>query len=62
MGLVFNTNKNYNSYSSGRKYISNSPCQRSISRQRQVRALTRQNIQFLKSLGLKVVPGGRSRA
>ena len=57
MGLVFNTSKG-----SSKEYISDSPCRKNISRQRQVKALTRQNIQFLKSLGLKIAArAGNSR-
>lgn len=62
MGLVFNNNNNNirNNWSD-QKYISYPQCRESVSRQRQVKVLTHQNIQFLRNLGLKVVPGGRSR-
>ena len=49
MGIIYN-NKNY---------ISREICPPRISRQRTVKALTRQSIEILKSLGLKVVPGGK---
>lgn len=48
MGLIFNVK-------SGRGYINSPKCQSAISRPRATTALTRQNIQFLKSLKLKVV-------
>lgn len=49
MGIVYNT-KNYIS-----KAVTWSPV---ISRPRALKALTRQNKKFLKSQGLRVVPGG----
>ncbi|XP_008217406.2 uncharacterized protein LOC103318060 [Nasonia vitripennis] len=48
MGIVYNTKV-------GKGYNSNVPCRRAISRRRVLNALTRQNIQFLRSLGLRVV-------
>lgn len=49
MGIVFH----------GSGYIKHPPCRAVISRQRALKALTRQNIQYLKSLGLRVNPGGK---
>ena len=49
MGIIFH----------GRGYLSNTSCRRAISRRRVVKALTRQNIQFLKHLGFRVNPGGK---
>jgi len=43
----------------GRGYINNSPCRKTVSRLRTAKVLTRQNIQFLKSLGFRVNPGGK---
>ena len=48
MGIVYN-----------KKYINREICPPRVSRQRTVKALTRQSIQILKSLGLKVVVGGK---
>lgn len=48
MGIIYNVK-------SGRGYINRPKCQTAISRQRATAALTPQNIQFLKSLNLKVV-------
>lgn len=47
MGIVYNVKI-------GRGYIKTAKCQPAISRQPATIALTRQNIQFLKSLNLKV--------
>lgn len=47
MGIVFNSN-------GGKSNITNPACRRVISRHRVGKQLTRQNIQFLQSLGLKV--------
>lgn len=62
MGIIYN-NYNNNSISTAKnKYIKSESWRKEISHQRQVRALTRQNIQFLKSLGLRVVSSvGKSR-
>ena len=59
MGLVFNNNSRSNF--SDKQYISYPKCRATVSQQRQVRVLTHQNIRFLKSLNLKVAPGGKSR-
>ena len=60
MGLVFNNNTVKNTLNN-EKYISFAPCRKNFSRQRKVKALTRQNIQFLRNQGLKVVvPVGKS--
>lgn len=48
MGIVYNTKI-------GRGYINTQSCHRQTSYHRNVNALTRRNIQFLKSLGLNVV-------
>ena len=48
MGIIYN-----------KKYKSREICPQSISHQRTVKVLTHQSIQILKSLGLKVIPGGR---
>lgn len=48
MGIIYNVK-------SGRGYINTPKCRSTISLQRATTALTRQNIQFLKSLKLKVV-------
>ena len=56
MGIVYNS-KGFHSQTEG--YKRNVSCGSSISRQRTRKALTRQNIQFLKSLGLKTVSGGK---
>lgn len=48
MGIIYNVK-------TGRGYIKTTKCQPAISRRRATTALTRQNIQFLKSLKLKVV-------
>ena len=42
-----------------KNYISREMCPPHISRQRTVKALTRQSIQILESRGLKVVRGGK---
>lgn len=52
MGIIYNSKI-------GRGYIKSSQCQSAISQQRATIALTRQNIQFLKSLKLKVVDNPR---
>ena len=49
MGIVYH----------GRGYLNNTPCRKTVSRQRAAKALTRQNIQFLKSLGFRINPGGK---
>lgn len=56
MGIVYNSKV-------GSGYISAPSCPQKASRRRIVRGLTRQNIQFLKSLGLNVVVGiaGRTK-
>lgn len=51
MGIVFNAEKSY---------ISNTVCHQAVSPQRVIKRLTRQNSQFLQSLGLKVRGGGRT--
>ena len=48
MGIIYNKN-----------YISRVICPPRINRQRTVKALTRQSIEILKSLGLKEVLGGK---
>ena len=70
MGLIFNSNnsnnRNFSEWTT-KRYKSNPPCRKRISYQekaqastrhrhrRQIKKLTLQNIQFLKSLGLKVI-------
>lgn len=51
MGIVYNMKV-------GQGYIKRSTCHQPISRQRTAKALTRQNIQFLKSLNLRVIARG----
>lgn len=51
MGIVF--------YKIGGGYKKESTCRQPISRQRVLKTLTRRNIQFLRSLGLRVVGGRR---
>ena len=63
MGLVCNNGYNSGIYMKKKKhyfpqYKSGASCRESISRHRRNKALTRQNIKFLKSLGLKVTSGG----
>ena len=54
MGLVFNKKSINNNY------IKRLKCGTGISHRRAAKSLTRRNIQFLKSLGLRVVaPGGK---
>ena len=48
MGIVYNSKI-------GKGYINTPVCQQAISRQQVTKQLTRQNIQFLKSLGLKLI-------
>lgn len=49
MGIVFDTKV-------ARSYKTESICQKPISHQTPLKELTRQNIQFLKNLGLKIKP------
>ena len=53
MGLVFNKKLANNFYIKRLKWGTG------INRHRAVKALTRRNIQFLKSLGLRIAPGGK---
>ena len=48
MGIVYNSKI-------GKGYINTPVCQQAISWQQVTKQLTRQNIQFLKSLGLKLI-------
>lgn len=50
MGIVYNSKV-------GKGYINSLPCRQTVSRHRAFKVLTRRNIQFLRSLGLKVVLG-----
>lgn len=51
MGIVYNRKENKSKI--GRGYKSEPICRTSISRSKTLKALTRKNIQFLKSLGLR---------
>ena len=52
MGIVYNS-------TSRKDYISSEVCDPGISHRRAIKALTRQNIQFLRKIGLRVRSGGK---
>lgn len=53
------SSKGSNELYGGKGYKNDKKCGSSVSHQQPPKALTRKNIQFLKSLGLKVVAGGK---
>lgn len=59
MGIIFHGKGLHNATFHSQSYKNRTPCAPSISRQRASKALTRQNIQFLKSLGLRIAFGGK---
>lgn len=59
MGIVYYGSSFKKSVYNKGRYKNSSTCNSLSSRQPAPRALTRQNIQFLKSLGLRTVVGGK---
>lgn len=59
MGIVYYGRGYQQKLFYGKGYKSNETCSSSISRQRVPKVLTRQSVHFLKSIGLRIVPGGK---
>lgn len=61
MGIIFNNNNNNNNDTNNVKhaYKRGLKCYRATSHVRASKTITRRNAQFLKSLGLRVIVGGR---